>query len=177
MVGQTIKYWQEHALNHIMPDRGSEFPEGEHILKRLAELCEGNTLDFGCGRGRIAPFFDPKKYLGADISEPAIIRAICNNPMHWFRLIEPFEPLPKGDTVLAYTVLHHITDEDLPKVLDQLRPFPRIVIAEIMEPSMTSTNMPPCINRESYPFHVEHRETLPNHAYPGIETTILVCRP
>lgn len=144
------QYWKEHALDNIMPPRnGAEFPDGEIALQTLrTAVGPGDVLEFGCGRGRLAPLFEADNYLGVDISESALEVAKGANPRHWFQLIEPFETLPYAPTVFAYTVLHHIPDDLLLDACDQLmNNTDRIVVAEVMDPAFRHERTPPCLNR------------------------------
>lgn len=178
-------YWQSNALNNIMPNRnGVEFPEGTELFAAIRTQLHGNVLEFGCGRGRLASLFDPKQYFGVDICAAAIEVAKKVNPEHQFQLIEPFATLATVDAVLVYTVLHHIADEYLPNIAQQLRAFPTIVIAEIMQPRYRQPKMPPCLNRDFSEYvdlfsshTLENHLDAPNQAYADTNTTVLtLCK-
>ncbi len=185
MVGNAVTdYWKKNALKHIIPDRDSEYPEGKTTIIATVDECRGTVLEFGCGRGRLAPFFNRNQYLGVDISQHAIDAARTANPRHEFRSIMPFDDLPDTDTILAYTVLHHIQDKHMPEIADIFRKAPRIVITEIMEPSLATNSMPPCLNRspntyqQLFQTHILDRiQHFPTPAYPGHDMTVLtLCR-
>lgn len=182
------EYWQRHALANIMPWRdGAEFPDGPLVLEELARLVgPGEVLEFGCGRGRLAPLFAADKYTGVDISLPAIEHAKANNPEHAFELIEPFAELPRRPTVFAYTVLHHIPDELLLPAIGQLcAAADRVLVAEIMEPAWRHERTPPCLNRSPEEYfeafarfgrYVKHAVTLKYAAYADRKITIIELR-
>ena len=76
----------------------------------------GTVVEFGCGDGRLAEFFDPQKYYGWDINPAAIDAARQGQPRHTFG----YQPR-EADIALAYTVLLHVPDPQLPAVVDLMQ--------------------------------------------------------
>lgn len=148
---EIVNFWKKTPLDNIIPNRnGAEYPDGGPVLDELVKrVGRGRVVEFGCGRGRLAPFFDPETYLGVDISPVGINRARKDHPEHKFRLIKVHQELPKADVVFAYTVLHHIPDEMLQDAIERMcDASDRVVVAEVMEPKFRHERMPPCLNRD-----------------------------
>ncbi len=91
-------------------------PDGD-VLRSLREHVDWrhrHVLDFGCGTGRAAHLFSPSRYVGVDIDRDRLIFAKQANPRHAFVAVGETRPLPFRDAmfdlVLAFAVLHHISD-------------------------------------------------------------------
>lgn len=148
---EIVNFWKKTPLGDIIPDRnGAEYPDGEAILDELVKrVGPGRVTEFGCGRGRLSPFFDPERYIGVDISPVAVKKAKQDHPEHKFQVIKVNQGLPKADTVFAYTVLHHIPDDMLQDAIERLcDAADRVVVAEVMDSRFRHQKMPPCLNRE-----------------------------
>ena len=52
---------------------------GKDMFRYVASLCEGKTLDIGCGECNPAPFIGYDRYVGFDISSVAIHNAKAKN--------------------------------------------------------------------------------------------------
>lgn len=164
-------YWRGNArLEHITP-RGQRFPE-VGLFAALQQVCRGHVFELGCGDGRLAPAFAPEGYTGMDINPAALARARQANPGH--RFIAEWEA---ADTVLAYTVLLHLADEDLPAMLGRLQAYPRIVIGEIMGRQWRTPGVPPVFNRERAEYEAilgPAREVV-RVPYPHYATELELC--
>lgn len=83
------------------------------------------TLDYGCGIGRYANFFNPDKYIGIDITKELLHIAICDNPEYDFKLqtipdLSEFTNID-FDQFFSCTVLQHNTDNGVDKILSSLK--------------------------------------------------------
>ncbi|MFA5925686.1 MAG: class I SAM-dependent methyltransferase [Parcubacteria group bacterium] len=90
------------------------------FMKNLVES-DGYILDFGCGNGRLAGFFEGNygKYVGTDISQKLlnIARQRYSSEKTEFIKVNPmFERLPFGDgyfdTVFSIAVFHHFPSRE-----------------------------------------------------------------
>lgn len=137
------EYWRNNdALNHITPAR-IEFPE-VGLFPALQKVCQGSVFDYGCGYGRLAPAFDPDSYYGMDINDTALDEARKRNPVYSFG-----KDWQSADTVLAYTVMLHIPDDEIVDLINKMRSYRRIVIGEIMGRRWRRPGNPPVFNREA----------------------------
>ncbi len=72
-------FWKNNSLDNIKPPIGGEFPEGWDVIDFFRNLYTledyGETVEIGCGYGRICEAFDPDNYAGLDISPSAIEQA------------------------------------------------------------------------------------------------------
>ncbi len=147
----TFDYWKTNGTRHVIPV-GPEFPEGWDPRPFLVLLSAGQqTVEFGCGYGRLAGMFDPALYEGIDINPAAIPAAKGRHPDHKFTLLDFNDPMPDAPFYFAYTVFLHIDDETLPKILASLpKSCKRFCIAEIMgrEWRLEHQKDPPVFARE-----------------------------
>jgi SAM-dependent methyltransferase len=135
-------YWKNNAsLVHLTPT-GVRWPE-KGLFPALTKACRGKVFELGCGDGRLSPAFSARKYVGMDINPVALEAARQNNPKHTYS--EEWEP---ADTVLAYTVLLHVSDEDLPDTIEMMLAYERIVIGEVTGRKWRRRGDPPVFNRE-----------------------------
>lgn len=137
------QYWSaNNALEHITPP-GERFPE-VNLSHWLGQACYGSVFEFGCGDGRLSPFFLPSAYYGYDINQSALDAASIANPDH-----EYGDEWRDADTFLAYTVLLHLPDSAIQDVIDQaIDRYSRVVIGEIMGRKWRRDGNPPVFNRE-----------------------------
>lgn len=83
------------------------------------------VLDFGCGTGVLAKFFDSKSYLGLDPLEGCIQKAQKRHPGHQFllggneQLVQFRENSFEG--CISWGVLHHLNEEQLTSTLINIR--------------------------------------------------------
>ena len=140
------EYWQGNKeLKHITPPN-ERFPE-VGLYEALQKSCKGKVFEFGCGDGRLSPAFNPSEYVGFDINRHAIEQAKKNNPQHQY-----VDEWQEADTVLAYTVLLHINDEDINPIIEKMVAYKTIVIGEITGRHWRRGGLPPVFNREVFDY-------------------------
>lgn len=183
---RLVRFWQTDGLRNITPP-GVPDPEGFELgsfLRAALAPREGDVvLDYGCGRGRLARFFDPAQYLGVDVNRYAIEAARAANPAHRFETLLFGGAGPASDIVFAYTVLLHVPDELIPDVVLALTSAPVVVVVEILGRHWRrSCGDFPAFNRErmdyeaafaarAYELHYEVR--VPYRHYPGTDISAL----
>jgi len=168
------EFWQgEKALRFITPP-GERFPEGD-IHGILNNHCEGKVLEYGCGDGRLAPAFEVENYIGVDINPSAVEKAKRNNPEYDFRPVE----FPGADTILAHTVLLHVSDDRIEQLIGKFLEYPRIVIGEVMGRNWRRSGNPPVYNRDEQDYidMMGRPVDIFHYPYPRYKCdfTILVC--
>jgi len=144
-------FWIEEGPAHIKPETGQSFPEGFDVERALREAIDGRfpLLEVGCGVGRIASLFKPGEYLGVDVSPKAVSIARKNLCSHSFKLIDFGYRLPACRSVLFYTVLLHIDDEQVGIEMQRAAEVgARVLIAEIMDRRWRRSGNPPVYNRD-----------------------------
>ena len=132
-------WWYKNGLANITP-QGLANPEGfdvgEWIKRALGDVSPEHTiLEFGCGTGRLARYFNPQIYIGVDINPLAIREAKGFDPAYAFHLVDTVQPLPRAHHVFAHTVFVHIPDQLVEDQLDRCLAAVdggRFVISEIM---------------------------------------------
>lgn len=135
-------YWLNNInLEHITPPN-ERYPE-IGLERALQMACKGYVFEFGCGDGRLSPYFNSLMYQGYDINEHALAKAKQNNPRHNY-----VDNWKQADTVLAYTVLLHISDDEIESVIDIMKNYERIVIGEITGRKWRRQGNPPVFNRD-----------------------------
>ena len=139
MQDKIYDFWVNNALHNIKPSVGGEFPEGWDVIQFFKDLYTpqkyGETIEIGCGYGRLCTAFDPRAYLGLDISSEAIKEANSKNSEYTFEVITKAKLnkfYPHSRTKLLYTVLLHQSDEDIEAALKNLcETTRRIIVAEV----------------------------------------------
>lgn len=124
------------------------------LSEALSEACKGSVFEFGCGDGRLSGLFNSKLYSGYDINPHAIAQAKINNPRH-----EYVSEWKAADTILAYTVLLHIPDNEIQKIIERMKSYNRIVIGEITGRQWRRGGNPPVFNRsiDEYAIMIDRR--------------------
>lgn len=111
---------------------------GHHrVIDQTLRSASGPVLDLGCGTGVFAPRFDPREYLGVDLSPTYIAAAARKHPRHRFAVMDA-RRLELADhsqsRCFIAGMLHHLSDDAADAVLSEvqrvLQPGGRIVIWE-----------------------------------------------
>lgn len=150
---EIYEFWKNNSLDNIKPNRGnSEFPEGWDVVEFFKNLYPeeeyGHIIEIGCGYGRLCKAFNKNNYSGVDVSPNAISRAKQLNPEYNFALIDNTIDYWTSHTKLLYTVLLHISDEDIDYIIESLcNSTYRIIIAEVMDRKVRRPGNPPVFNR------------------------------
>lgn len=107
MVTKTISDY------NLIADRFSS--TRKFVTKDLVEIADlvdkdQTVLDYGCGNGRMAKFFKPKKYFGVDPSTALISIAKSNYPEYKFSVIRPCQVIKKWNfkNILCLSMIHHL---------------------------------------------------------------------
>jgi len=142
--------WNQRGLNWITP-RDRDNPEGFDIGDFLSRNLPsgGPILEFGCGRGRLAKFFESHWYEGIDFNENAVEKARKAKPEHAFsnRTIQGIGT--EFAAAFAYTVLLHIPDDEIKEVADHISEVcETFTVFEIMGRKWRRRGNPPVFNRE-----------------------------
>ena len=99
----------------------SVFPIARKFIVRLKQ--HSKILDVGCGSGRDLKFFSSLGYraMGIDNSRNLvkIARSSCNCKVLEMDVLSINLREEKFDAIWANAILHHITDEDIPNVLNE----------------------------------------------------------
>jgi len=147
----TDNFWKQANGFDYITAGNTKWPEGFDVIRELKKVFSENEVvsEFGCGYGRLAPAFNPEKYNGFDINRNAINRAKIENPDHAFYAIDYPEEMFLSDSVLAYTVLLHISDEDINYCIGGLcQTANRVVVAEILGRKWRGPGIVPVFNRD-----------------------------
>lgn len=144
----AFDYWASGSgLENITP-RGKAWPEGDDFSAFLAEVVGDVTVvEFGCGIGRLAGIFDPRRYLGLDICPAALMRARAARPEYEFVEIDDEVVLPSRAVTLVHTVLLHVPDECLERTIGRFA-SERVIVSEILGRHWRRGGNPPVFNRE-----------------------------
>jgi len=143
------------GVHHIKPEIGKEYPEGFDVEEwlRAAIGSDYPLLEIGCGVGRIAKLFKPHEYIGVDINPTAIASAKASLPEHDLRLIDDGMEYPRSSAALLYTVLLHVSDKEVKRLLRNVsKSTDTIIIAELMDRRWRRDGNPPvfCRDAEDY---------------------------
>ena len=130
-IDKVFSYWEKRTAeqgdrtvgfaNGVMDIQDKEYESRFDFISPY--LDEGSTLDYGCGTGRYAHFYDENEYTGADITQRLLDIAISNYPSHSFMKLGNVGDIPKVefDTFFTATVLQHNSDETVRLIFSNLR--------------------------------------------------------
>jgi ubiquinone/menaquinone biosynthesis C-methylase UbiE len=116
------------------------------IRKELRQDRLARTLDLGCGPGAFADMFHGGDYVGADMNRRYIEHARRHCPGSFIVADARKVDLPdqRFDQVLVFGLLHHLPDEDVRAVLQEVRrmlvPGGRALVIEDI-PSVSRLNL------------------------------------
>ncbi len=106
--------------------------EGPEFYRFLQDFMFGQDMvDFGCGEGRLAPFFSKQRYRGVDISPMAVANAQAANPGYAFNHCVTGEIIEGGYALLAHDVMRYIDPVRMPLVPGTFTQH-RVVVSEPM---------------------------------------------
>jgi len=141
-----------------------------HPLTRSPQFRKLNALlELGCGSGANRPFFSVEKYCGLDIDPKMIELAKRRNSSGEFMVADitsQLDKLREFDGVLIHSVLHHLTDESVMKVGENLsnylNPEGRIFIADAIldRSNLSLRNLMARLDNGSYFRLREHWQSL-----------------
>ena len=118
--------WPYDLLQHCFkPAHRYLLMKKEWLAARSTAFWPLRVLDYACGSGYIAEVYRPGQYVGADINGDYVDFARGRFPDHEFISLPEsgFTPFPPGsfDAVLLLSTLHHLSNDDLDRVLDESR--------------------------------------------------------
>lgn len=144
-------YWRLYGRD-LVQDK-NEHREGQAAISLLittvGRYLRGNLLDYGCGKGRLAQFFDPLTYIGYDINADMMQQAQQDNPEHCFTCSLAGALAYNADCTLLYTVISMWDDAEAAAIMHQFRSR-LIVIGEIADSrwANSSASLPRIYNRD-----------------------------
>lgn len=169
------EFWVSQGIGNLTP-QGKTNPEGWDLGPVLRAMCHGTVLDIGCGNGRLAKHFNPDSYLGVDISPACLASARHRHPDHAFQTYNG----QSANTALLYTVLLHVSDDDVQAFADAIH-CKRIVVAEVMGRHWRRDGDPPVYNREPEEYEaiflgrrLVRKKDFPYRHYPDTNITFMV---
>lgn len=151
----AFEFWRKNkkVVHIIPPNSKTDFPEGWDVPTFLKHVVQDESIvEFGCGYGRLIDKFDPQQYKGFDLNPSAVAKAMKLHPNYNFFVYEIGDKLPPSAWVMAYTVLLHVSDDDIDDILDTITAnCSKVIISEIMERRARRplrAGKPPVWNRE-----------------------------
>jgi SAM-dependent methyltransferase len=125
-ISQSSEAWEAQYKKGSWDRLVDSQPNTERIARLVEESKAQYVLDVGCGNGGVAkallPFPDNMRYVGIDISETAIARAIQVAPdAHWIvgDIVHRPENVHDVDIIIFNEVLYYV---DIAKVLQVYTP-------------------------------------------------------
>ncbi len=122
---ENKKYWKQFSQEDRMC--GIDINLFEKLIEDLfINFKNKSILDFGCGTGRIYPFFSKicKDYFGVDITQEVLNLFKAKYPSAKFSLIEGFDiPIndESFDVIWCWSVFTHYPIEDIEEMLKELK--------------------------------------------------------
>lgn len=150
-VESLLPFWLNAGLEYIIPNTGSEFPEGFDVFQVLRSMIspEKYVTEIGCGYGRLCQAFPADRYYGVDINPTAIAHGKSRFPKYSLNQIKPWEKLPLSDVTLAYCTAFHVPGNEIQRFLNLLcTSSNEVLIAELMDRRWRREGAPPIFNRE-----------------------------
>lgn len=125
-------------------------------------------IDVGCGPGTNAGIFEPKGYVGVDLSPEYVDSARDRYPEHQFEVWDITKPGPDlgtFDLALINSVFHHLSDAETVTVLTTLPGFlrndsPIHIIDLVLPPDRSLARTLAKLDRGEYPRTMGHWGSL-----------------
>lgn len=138
------------------------------FLANSAISPEDRVIDVGCGPGTNAGVFEPRGYVGADLSPQYIDSARERYPQHQFEVWDITKPGPDlgtFDLALVNSVFHHLSDSETETVVTALPKYLRggssIHIIDLVLPDDRSLSRTLAkLDRGEYPRPLDHWRSL-----------------
>lgn len=176
-----FEYWQSGGgLGSLSP--AGESPEGPEFARAIQETLFGlDIVEFGCGNGRLAPFFSKRRYVGFDICPRAVEQAKVLHPGYDFWVCGGEKLINGGYALFAHTVMLHVPDELLVPTLQRFTQK-LVVISEIVGRNWRRDGDPPVFNREIMEYDAAMREAgytlkrvpfVPYSRYGGVDLAMM----
>ena len=126
------------------------------------------VLDVGCGPGTNASRFPDADYVGIDVNEDYLRRARARYPGSFIGAdLEHADLSALGvfDTILVNSVLHHLSDDTVNRVLTQLQqrlaPHGHIHVLElVLPPTLSPSWVMAKLDRGNFPRPIDHWERI-----------------
>lgn len=139
-------WWANDGAKNVTPSN-ERTPEGFEPGAFCAMVLRGlSVVELGCGDGRLAGHFETGRYVGLDVCAAGLRDASDENPDHTFTQYEPWSTLPPSDAVLAWQVLLHVPDDQLPHAVAAMAGR-TVLIGECMSREWRRDGDPPVFNR------------------------------
>ena len=107
-----MKPWDDPAVVARLHDGWTTDPRNVADAARLAGIARGfgseSVLDYGCGTGRMAPFFPPDRYLGYDPSAAMVEFARAAHPQYRFGMTLPCSCGGGGDAEVDVAICNSV---------------------------------------------------------------------
>lgn len=145
---KPFDYWSSgRGLGEITP-LGNDFPEGPKFKIWFPDIFFAqDVVEFGCGVGRLAPYFSKRRYTGYDICPDAIEIARARNHGYQFEVIDDDVAIEGGHVGFAHNVLLHIPDDEIYRTIARFRQK-RFIVTEVLGVDWRREGDPPVFNRE-----------------------------
>ena len=129
---------------------------------------EDRVIDVGCGPGTNAIAFEPRGYVGVDLSPEYVSAARLRHPGHRFEVWDITQPGPdvgQFDLALINSVFHHLSDTETKTVLDGLPGLLRVgaqvhIIDLVLPPDRSVARTLAKLDRGKYPRPLEEWRSL-----------------
>lgn len=129
---------------------------------------DDRVIDIGCGPGTNAGVFEPKGYVGADLSPEYVDSARDRFPQHQFEVWDITKPGPDlgtFDVALVNSVFHHLSDAETVTVLSALPSFLRggaqiHIIDLVLPPDRSLARTLAKLDRGEFPRSLDQWRTL-----------------
>lgn len=102
-----------------------DYSKERQIIQGFRRGKPGVTLEIGCGTGLVSEMFTTGTYAGADVDEKRVEMAREMHPGHDFFVLDftkdYSEILERYDAILFNNCIHHIDDQGVAQMLDNIK--------------------------------------------------------